>query len=390
MDYGFDKVIDRYGTNCAKFDLVQAYGLPENVLPMWVADMDFQAPPCVRDALKKAVEFGIFGYSFAGCEYFQAIEKWFLEGFDWQIQRDWVVTTPGVVFALSAAIRALTEKGDAVLIQTPVYYPFYQVIGDNGRTLVENPLLYQDGTYRMDFADLEQKIKDNQVKLMILCSPHNPVGRVWTEEELVQVGRLCQKYGVLVIADEIHCDFAFPAHPHTPFLKACPWMAEQAMSCTAPSKTFNLAGLQVSNIIVPGQQLRERFRQEMKLVCYDEPNCLGMIAATAAYQEGRDWLNACKAYMQENLSYLRTFLQNRLPEIRLVEPEGTYLVWLDCSALGLEGKALDDLFGKKAGIWLDGGAMFGKDAGQFQRVVLACPKATVVEAMDRLEKALRG
>ena len=388
MTFDFDQVINRYGTNSVKFDLAETNGYPKDILPLWVADMDFQAPPCVREALQKAVEHGIFGYSVLGDGYYEAVENWFSDHFGWQIQRQWLIPTPGVVFALAAGVRAATEPGEAVLVQPPVYYPFYNVINQNGRRLVENPMIYEDGHYRIDFADMEEKIKENDVKLFILCSPHNPVCRVWTKDELRQLGAICKKYSVKVISDEIHCDFAFPEHPHTPFVVACPDMAEDTIVCTAPSKSFNMAGLQVSNIFVPGEKLREKYRREMDICSYHGLNQLGAVACEAAYRDGEQWLAACKAYMRENLAYVRSFLQAHLPAIRLVEPEGTYFAWLDCSGLGLSKKALDDLIIHKAGLWLDSGAIFGDCAAQFQRLVLACPRSTLEKALENLKKAV--
>lgn len=388
--FDFDKVICRYNTNSVKFDAAEAMGYPADVLPLWVADMDFQAPDCVLEALRNAVDHGIFGYSILGEEYFAAVGSWFSRRFGWELQKDWLVTTPGVVFALSTAVRAATQLGDAVLVQPPVYYPFYNVIKQNGRKVVESPLVYQDGRYTIDFADFEDKIIQNDVKLFILCSPHNPVCRVWTMEELQHIGAICKKHGVTVISDEIHCDFAFPEHPHTPFVKACPDMAENTIVCTAPSKSFNLAGLQVSNLFIPGSTLREAFQKEMDIISYHAPNRLGAIACTAAYEGGEAWLDACKAYMRENLNYVRSFLTEHLPQIKLVEPEGTYFAWLDCSGLGFTKEELDEIIIHKAKLWLDSGAIFGDCAAQFQRVVLACPKATVVEAMERLKKAITG
>ncbi len=388
--FQFDTQINRYNTSSVKFDLAKVNGYPEDVLPMWVADMDFQAPECVQAALRAAVEHGIYGYSFLSDSYYEAVLGWFDRHFDWQLQKEWLVTTPGVVFALSAAVRAATQPGDAVLVQPPVYYPFYNVIRQNDRKVVENPLVYAEGKYTVDFADLEKKIAENHVKLFILCSPHNPVCRVWTLEELQSLGSICKKYGVRVVSDEIHCDFAFPEHPHTPFVKACPDMAEQTIICTAPSKTFNLAGLQVSNIFIPGEDLRKKFQHEMEVCSYHGPNCLGAVACTAAYREGEQWLNACKAYMRENLSYVRTYLAEHLPQIKLVEPEGTYFAWLDCSGLYLSKEELDDMIIHKAKLWLDSGAIFGECAAQFQRVVLACPRATVEQAMEQLKKAVNG
>ena len=388
--FNFDKQIDRYNTNSAKFDTAVAQGYPADVLPLWVADMDFQAPECVRSALHKATDFGIFGYSFLGDGYVKAVQNWFAKRFDWQVEREWLITTPGVVFALSAVVRAVTEPGDAVLVQPPVYYPFYRVINNNGRKLVENPMLYENGKYTIDYAGFEEKILQENVKAFILCSPHNPVCRVWTVEELAKIGAICKKHNVIVISDEIHCDFAFPEHPHTPFVKACPEMQDRTVICTAPSKSFNLAGLQVSNIFVPGRELYAKVKGEMEVISYDSPNMLGAIACQAAYEGGEAWLDACKAYMRENLEFVRTFLAEHLPAIKLVEPEGTYFAWLDCSGLGMTKEELDDVIINKAKLWLDSGAIFGEVAAQFQRVVLACPRATLEEAMHRLEKAING
>ena len=388
--YDFDRSINRYGTSSVKFDLAEMNGYPADVLPMWVADMDFQAPPCVLEALHKAVDHGIFGYSFLGSDYQEAVQGWFARRFDWQVDKQWMLTTPGVVFALAAAVRAATAPGDAVLVQSPVYYPFYNVIRQNGRKIVESPLVYADGKYSIDFADFEKKVAEHQVKLFILCSPHNPVCRVWTEEELQRIGAICEQYGVKVVSDEIHCDFAFPEHPHTPFVKACPRLAEQTIVCTAPSKTFNLAGLQVSNIFIPGEELREAFRHELDVCSYHDVSRIGAIACAAAYRGGEQWLDECKAYMRRNLDYVRTYLAEYLPQIKLVEPEGTYFAWLDCSGLGLTKEALDELIIHKAKLWLDSGAIFGDAAAQFQRVVLACPKANVVKAMEQLRRAING
>jgi len=388
--FDFDKQIDRYNTNSAKFDTAVAQGYPADVLPLWVADMDFQAPECVQEALHKAADYGIFGYSFLGDGYVKAVQNWFAKRFDWQVERDWLITTPGVVFALSTVVRAVTNPGDAVLVQPPVYYPFYRVINNNGRKLVESPMLYENGRYTIDYADFEEKIIQNDVKMFILCSPHNPVCRVWTVEELAKIGAICKKHNVIVVSDEIHCDFAFPEHPHTPFVKACPEMQDRTIICTAPSKSFNLAGLQVSNIFIPGRELYEKVKTEMGIISYDSPNNLGCIACQAAYEGGEAWLDACKAYMRENLEFVRTFLAEHLPAIKLVEPEGTYFAWLDCTGLGMTKEELDDVIIHKAKLWLDSGAIFGEVAALFQRVVLACPRATLEEAMRRLEKAING
>ena len=386
--YDFDTVIDRKNTNSLKYDFAVERGRPADVLPLWVADMDFRAPGPVLDALHRAVEHGIFGYSDVKQDYYEAVSNWFSRRFGWQTRPEWLVKTPGVVYALAMAVRALTRPGDAVLIQPPVYYPFFSVIRDNDRTVVENELVYRDGRYSIDFADLEGKIVAHQVKLFILCSPHNPVGRVWTLEELQRIGEICRKHNVYVVSDEIHCDFAFAEHPHHVFLEADPALAEQTIICTAPSKTFNIAGLQVSNIWIPGAKIRTAFLKEIDRSGYSQLNSLGLAACQAAYASGEDWLEQCRKYLRENLDYLRGFLAEHIPEIRLVEPEGTYFAWLDCSGLGLSKRDLNELIVNCAKLWLDAGHIFGGDAGQFQRVVLACPRATLQQALYRLRSAV--
>jgi cystathionine beta-lyase len=390
MKYNFDTIIDRTNTNSLKFDFAVERGRPADVLPLWVADMDFPAPQPVLDALHKAVDHGIFGYSETKEDYYQAVSGWFRNNFQWETQPEWLVKTPGVVFALAMAVRAFTQPGDNVLIQSPVYYPFYSVVEDNDRKLVKSELVYENGRYSIDFTDFEQKIVDNQVKMFLLCSPHNPVGRVWTKDELNTIGDICAKHGVYVIADEIHCDFAFPEHPQTMFLAANPNLSAQAMSCTAPSKTFNLAGLQVSNLWIPDETLRRRFQQELDRAGYSQLNSLGLVACQAAYESGGEWLDQCKAYLRSNLDYMRSFLEERLPELKLVEPEGTYFAWVDCSGLGLTPKELNDLVINQAKLWLDAGQIFGQKSAQFQRFVLACPRKTLEQALTQLEQAIHG
>lgn len=385
----FDRLIDRRNTNSLKYDFAVERGYPPDVLPLWVADMDFQAPAPVLAALRKSVEHGVFGYSDVKGDYYDAVANWFRTRFGWEPQEAWLVKTPGVVFALAMAVRALTEPGDSVLIQPPVYYPFFSIVRNNGRNLVENELIYESGKYHIDFEDFERKITECSVKLFILCSPHNPVGRVWTLEELRRLGNICRKHSVYVVSDEIHCDFAFPEHPHYMFLKAVPELAEQAIVCTAPSKTFNLAGLQTSNIWIPSEEIRRRFRREMSRCGYSLLNTMGLTACRAAYESGGPWLEECRAYLRSNLDELRVFLQERLPQIKLVEPEGTYFAWLDCSGLDLCRRDLNDLMVKRAKLWLDAGQMFGQSAGQFQRIVLACSRTTLSQALEQLEQAVR-
>lgn len=390
MKYDFDTVINRWGSDCEKYDTITRNGYPADMIPMWVADMDFSVPECIKEAMRTVVERGIFGYSLIGDRYYTALENWFSRRYGWNVDRNWGIQTPGVVTALSAAVRICTQSGDGVLIQSPVYHHFFHVVERNGRQVVENPLKYENGQYFMDFADMEEKIKAHNIKLMLLCSPHNPVCRVWSKEELQQVGKLCKQYGVTVLADEIYCDFFSPGYHHTPFATACPDMVDNLIVCTSPSKGFNIAGLQISNIFVPGEALREKFRTEMGKVGYNNCNYYGMQACAAAYEKGEQWLEECKAYIWQNVLYIQKFVQEKLPQIHIVEPQGTYLMWLDCSGLGLSGEQLEDLMLNKAHVWPDMGTKFGEKSGQFIRLALACPRSVVVEVMDRLDKAING
>lgn len=388
--YIFDETVDRRGTSCLKYDFAAERGYPEDVLPLWVADMDFRTAPVITNALHKAVDHGIFGYTRAKEDYCAVSSKWFSENFGWTPDTKWLSVTPGVVFALSAAVRAFTNEGDSILIQPPVYYPFYSVIKDNNRKISENELLCINGRYEMDLVDFERKIEKDDVKMFILCSPHNPVGRVWSAEELSGIGEICLRHNVLVVSDEIHCDFVFGNNKHHIFAKAVPQMLERCVVCTSPSKSFNLAGLQISNIWIADPLLRRRFRSELNRVGYTEHNTLGLAAAKAAYSGGREWLSSCLEYIRGNYEYLCDFIDSDIPGIKPVRMEGTYFAWLDCSGLGLDKEQLDDLVINKAGLWLDPGYIFGKNSGQYQRIVLACPRSTLENALERLKKAVKS
>lgn len=390
MRYNFDIVTDRRGTNCLKYDFAPERGKPENVLPLWVADMDFPTAPEILKKLEKTVHHGIFGYSEGKDGYFQEVAGWYQKHFGWEVKRSWLVKTPGVVFAIAAAVNAYTSEGDAVLLQQPVYYPFSEVIKDNGRILVNSPLKLKDGRYQIDFEDFERKITENKVKLFLLCSPHNPVGRVWEEWELQKIGDICLRHGVLVVSDEIHSDFVWTGHRHRVFASLSPELADITITCTAPSKTFNLAGLQVSNIFISNHELKQRFKKAVARTGYSQVNVMGLAACQAAYEEGEAWLTELKAYLAENLAFVRDYLKNNLPEIHLVEPEGTYLIWLDFRALGLTEEAREDLIVNRAGLWLDSGAMFGADGDGFERINIACPRVILAQALEQLERALHG
>jgi cystathionine beta-lyase len=382
MTYNFDTVTDRRGTNSIKYDFARERGKPDGLLPLWVADMDFPAPPEVLADIQKTVSHGIFGYSEPKDGYYEAVTDWFGSRFGFHVTRREIVKTPGVVFALAQAVRAFTEPGDPVLIQPPVYYPFFEVTRANNRTLITNPLVYVNGKYSVDFDDFERKITDCGVKLFILCSPHNPVGRVWTREELERMNAVCARHGVIVVSDEIHCDFVWPGHGHTCF----GLLNKDAVIATAPSKTFNLAGLQVSNIFVKNPELRGRLKAEINRSGYSQLNTPGLAACRSAYSKGGPWLDGLKTYLTENIRLTREFLAERLPRVKLVEPEGTYLVWLDFSEYGLSQDELDRRVTDGARLWLDSGTMFGAEGAGFQRINVACPKAILLDALGRLEK----
>ena len=392
--YNFDKIINRKGTNCLKYDYAVERGKPADVLPLWVADMDFTVSEEITKSLHAAVDHGIYGYTQPKDAYYNAITNWMEKNHNWKTKREWIMKTPGVVFALGAAVKAFTKPGDAVLIQNPVYYPFTNIIRDNDRRVIDNTLVYEKwvtegkSQYSIDYEDFERKIVQETIKLFILCNPHNPVGRVWNREELQYLGEICLRHHVIVVSDEIHNDFVYPGFEHTVFANVDPRFAEFTVTCTAPSKTFNLAGLQISNIFISNETLREAFQKEIDKTGYDEPNALGAVACEAAYRGGQEWLDQLRAYLLENLNFLRAYLQEKIPQIHLVEPEGTYLVWLDCSELGISGKELDQFIVEKAGLWLDGGAMFGPSGADFQRVNIACPRATLELALDKLKAAV--
>lgn len=388
MNSIFDEMINRKGTNSLKYDFAAERGKPDDVLPLWVADMDFKTPQAVIDALTAVSNHGIFGYTETGCEYFKPLYNWYRNYFNWDTEESWLVKTPGVVFAICTAIRAFTEPGDAVMIQRPVYYPFTNAILENGRTLVNNPLDYSNGRYSFNAEDFERKIKENNVKLFILCNPHNPVGRVWSKEELTAMGDICVKCGVIVISDEIHGDFIYPGFKHTVFASLKPDYAKQTVTCTAPSKTFNLAGLQVSNLFISNRELRHQFRKELHRAGCSQMNTMGLAACKAAYEYGYPWLEDLRSYLSGNLEYVKLFLDRELPQVSLVEPEGTYLIWLDFHGLGLTDDPLDRFIVKEAKLWLDKGTMFGPEGEGFQRMNIACPRATLERAFSQLKHAV--
>jgi cystathionine beta-lyase len=385
MKYDFDRIIDRRGTYSIKHDPVSR-GKPADILPLWVADMDFATPPCVADAVVSRARHGIFGYSEPDAAYFSAVRGWFEKRFNWGVEQEWLTAAPSVVNALFIAVRALTAPGEGVVIQQPVYPPFESSIKQTGRKLLVNELMYSDGHYSVDFEDFENKIKE--AKLFILCSPHNPVGRVWTRKELVRMGEICLRHGVIVISDEIHQDFVYPGHHHFVFAALDPRFAEITVTCTSPSKTFNLAGLLHANIFISNKTLRDKFIKEYENCGLSQPAIMGLVACKAAYEGGAEWVDELVSYLSGNMFLIKDYLQKNSPKIKLVEPEGTYLAWLDFSELGLSAQELKESITHKAKLWLNDGPAFGAGGEGFQRMNAACPRSVIQEALERLKNMI--
>lgn len=385
----FDEHIDRKNTGSLKYDFAVKRGKPADVLPLWVADMDFKTSSCILDKLQEKVSHGIFGYTEAEEGYFEALAGWLYNRHGLKIEEDWIVKTPGIVFALAMAVKAFTSEGDAVLIQQPVYYPFSEVITDNKRVVVSNDLvLNEDGKYAIDFELLENQVIENKIKLFFLCSPHNPVGRVWTVEELHKIAEICIKHNVIIVSDEIHEDFVYTGYKHTPTLNVDERLKKLCITCTSPGKTFNLAGLQISNIIIPDENLRNAFKKQIDAAGYSQLNTMGIVACEAAYRYGGEWYEALKKYLEKNLNFVREYLKDNIPKIKLIEPQGTYLVWLDFRELGLKEEELEDLIVNRAKLWLDSGAIFGNIGQGFERVNIATNTKVLKEALDRIKYAV--
>lgn len=384
----FDKIVDRRNTRCLKYDFAVERHMPADVLPLWVADMDFETSSYIEDALIERAKHAIYGYSEVKTPYFEILKKWMQKHHDWDIQRKWLIKTPGVVFALAMAVKAYTEPGDAVLIQQPVYYPFSEVIKDNGRNVVSNTLyLGEDNRYHIDFEDFEQKIVAHKIKLFLLCNPHNPVGRVWSKEELTRLGDICVKHHVTVVSDEIHEDFVFKGK-HQVFANIKKEYEDITVTCTAPSKTFNIASLMISNILIPNPELKRKFKHQMDAAGISQLNVLGLVACEAAYEHGEEWYQAMKNYVKENIEFVKQYVEKQLPGVNMVEHEGTYLVWLDFRETGLSVEELDDKIINQAKLWLDSGKIFGSCGEGFQRINVACPRKVLEEAMERIKNVV--
>ena len=383
----FDTVVDRRNTQSLKYDFAIRRGLPEDVLPLWVADMDFKTSSYVQDAIIESAEHGIYGYTETKEEYYEIVKTWMKEQYDWELESiRWIVKTPGIVFALGAAVQAYTEPGDSVMLQLPVYYPFSEVIEDNGRRLVSNTLIADDhGRYQIDFDDFEKKIVEEKVKLFFLCNPHNPGGAVWTKEELIRMGDICLAHNVIIVSDEIHADFVWKGK-HQVFVNLKKEYEDITVTCTSPTKTFNLAGLQISNIIIPDGKLRRAFKKKVAAFGYSQPNAVGIFACEAAYQHGQEWLAAVKKYIWENIEYTKDFVEQNLPGVKMFVPEGTYLVWLDFRGTGLDDAEINRRIIHEAKLWLDAGNIFGDAGIGYQRINVACPRSVLSDALSRLQR----
>lgn len=387
MSANFDEIHQRFGTDCLKWDGAEAqFGAPD-LLPMWVADMDFRVPEPVLLALQKRIEHGILGYYYPPLQVVQSIIDWWRARHSFSIDPSWLVQSPGVVPSLSLAVRMFTAPGDKVLIQTPAYPPFFNVIEKNGRLVVQNPLYVHQGRYAIDFADLETKLS-HDVKMMILCSPHNPVGRVWTREELLQLGELCLRHNVLIVSDEIHADLVFSGHTHTPFVALAGELAQRSIVFTAPSKTFNIAGLHKSYAIIPNAILRQQFRDELNRLALTSENVLSALAMQVAYAQGAPWLDEALAYMESNLDWLETFMETRMRRVHMIRPQGTHLIWLDFRAFGMDPERLQSYIVQEAKVALSDGKTFGANGEGFLRMNIACSRATLQTGMERIAAAL--
>lgn len=394
MKYDFDKVIDRTNTHSVKWDkslLEELFGTA-NVLPLWVADMDFQCPQPVIDAVERKAKEGIYGYSWHKTpEYFGAISGWMKRRHNWEIEDDWITFSPGIVPAINILIRTFSIPGDKIIVQSPVYYPFFSTIKNNGRQILNNQLIYENKHYSFDFDDFEEKAKDPLAKMFILCSPHNPVGRVWSEQELAKLGEICLENDILVVSDEIHHDLLLNGSKHYIFSNIKEEFKDISIVGAAPSKTFNIAGLQNSSIIISNEKLRERFSNAIAgQNSLGIPNAFSIVATIAAYNEGDEWLDQVMEYIEKNFEFLKGFLEDYLPDVEMVKPEGTYLAWLDFGSLGMSDEDRRDFLLKKARVALDSGSVFGDGGEGFERVNVACPRTILEECMNWIYKAIKA
>ncbi len=388
MTYYFDKIISRRNTNSEKWDMLLNVFGNSDVLPLWVADMDFEAPPEISQSIKQRAEHSVYGYTAIPDSCYEAILNWLKNRHGWQVDREWISFSHGVIPSLCAAIMAFTKPGDGILIQSPVYPPFFRIVQNNGRRLVNNQLRCHEGKYTIDFDTLQKQLSEG-VKMMILCSPHNPVGRVWSRDELNKIGELCLKYNVILVSDEIHSDIIYPNAKHTPIGSVSEELAQISVTCIAPSKTFNIPGLGISSVIIPNSKLSDIYNKTVSNLGMSMGGIFGPIAGEAAYRYGADWLDQLLVYLQGNIDSLSQYLEENIPQIKLSKPEGTYLAWLDCKGLGLGGQEeLRDFMINKARLGLNNGTSFGPGGEGYQRLNFGCPRPVLIEALERLKAAI--
>lgn len=387
--YNFDEIIDRKGTNCVKYDQLEERFGDGNLIPLWVADMDFRTPDFIVNALRKRCDHEIFGYTFDSDEYYQSIINWVHYKHDWNIEREWLSYIPGIVKGIAFAVQCFTEKGDKIIIQPPVYHPFRIVPESLGREIVYNPLILGEEGYQMDFEQLEQVI-DDRCKLLILSSPHNPGGIVWSKETLIRLAEICARRGILVISDEIHAEMAFPQYKHRPFASVSQEAANNSITFMAPSKTFNIAGIVTSYAIVPNEVIRKRFYSFLEAGEFNAGTIFAYTATIAAYTYGAEWLQQMRNYIMDNVRFVSDYLKYHIPSIKVYQPQASFLVWLDCRELRLPQEELVTLFTKKAGLALNDGAVFGPGGEGFMRLNIGCPRSILEQALDSLKKALKA
>lgn len=384
MAYDFDTPVNRRDTECEKWNV----GAQE--LPMWVADMDFRTAPEIIDALKQRVDHGVFGYAVVPDRWRQSYARWWRDRHQTTLRPEWLLFCTGVVPAISSIVRALTQPGDNVLIQTPVYNMFFNAIRDNGRTVLESPLVYEDGVYRIDFADLEAKLADPRTTMMFLCNPQNPAGIIWDKQTLARIGHLAAQQGVLVIADEIHCDITDPGYGYTPFVGISDECAQNCIMCVAPTKTFNLAGVQTSAVVIPNLHVRKRVARALATDCVANPNAFAITAACAAFDAGAPWLDELRAYLFRNKQMVIDFIDREIPQVRVVPSHATYLLWLDCSRLSHDSGDLARFIRERTGLFISLGRIYGDCGDDFLRMNIACPQAYLTDGLDRLRAGVNA
>ena len=389
MKWNFDEIIRREGTDCIKYDLRNETFGTGNVIPMWVADMDFKTPDFITEKIRKRIDHEIFGYSFRPAEYFNSIIRWLKLKHNWKIEKDWISFCPGIVPALNFCTLAFTRPGDSIIVQPPVYQPFFPAVESHGRNLIYNRLLEKEGKWIMDIESLETSI-DKNTKMIIISNPHNPVGRSWSEAELVTLADICLKNNIIILSDEIHCDLVLPGFKHTPIAGISEKISDITVTFIAPSKTFNLAGLSTSSVIIKNDVLRKYFNRKIETLQVGNGNIFGTITSIAAYSGGEEWLEALLDYIDKNVNFVMNYCSDHIPEIIPVRPEATFLMWLDCRNLGMKGSELNEFFIQKAGIGLVEGSIFGQGGEGFMRINLGTNRKTVAIAMDNIKKAVQN